>query len=90
MENLVIKSILEQFSGKKVFVTGHTGFKGSWLLLWLQQMGAVVQGYSLSPYYSPSHISLLNILDRDSIGDILDRAKDIVNIHITIFIVETI
>ncbi len=35
--------------GKRVFLTGHTGFKGSWLSLWLQDMGAVVKGYSLAP-----------------------------------------
>jgi CDP-glucose 4,6-dehydratase len=40
--------------GKKVFVTGHTGFKGSWLCLWLEQMGAIVRGYSLSAPTEPS------------------------------------
>ncbi len=39
---------------KKVFLTGHTGFKGSWLSLWLQEMGAIVQGYSLSVPTIPS------------------------------------
>jgi CDP-glucose 4,6-dehydratase len=42
------------WQGKRVLVTGHTGFKGSWLCLWLQHMGAVVQGYSLAPPTSPS------------------------------------
>lgn len=40
--------------GKKVFVTGHTGFKGAWLSLWLSQMGAEVYGYALRPPTSPS------------------------------------
>lgn len=40
--------------GKRVFVTGHTGFKGSWLSLWLQQMGADVVGYALAPPTKPS------------------------------------
>jgi CDP-glucose 4,6-dehydratase len=40
--------------GKKVFVTGHTGFKGSWLCLWLQQLGAEVTGYALAPPTEPS------------------------------------
>lgn len=40
--------------GKKVFITGHTGFKGSWLSLWLQEMGAIVKGYSLPAPTSPS------------------------------------
>jgi CDP-glucose 4,6-dehydratase len=42
------------WSGKKVFLTGHTGFKGSWLSLWLQRLGAEVTGYSLEPPTSPS------------------------------------
>jgi CDP-glucose 4,6-dehydratase len=37
------------YEGKKVFVTGHTGFKGSWLITWLQQLGAQVKGYALAP-----------------------------------------
>jgi CDP-glucose 4,6-dehydratase len=42
------------WNGKRVFVTGHTGFKGSWLSLWLQEMGATVQGYSLSAPTQPN------------------------------------
>ncbi len=42
------------WQGKRVFMTGHTGFKGSWLSLWLQQLGASVTGYALSPPTSPS------------------------------------
>jgi len=37
------------YKGKRVFLTGHTGFKGSWLLTWLHDMGAVVKGYALAP-----------------------------------------
>ena len=37
------------WKNKKVFVTGHTGFKGSWLTLWLKKLGADVSGYSLKP-----------------------------------------
>ncbi|MBB6255192.1 hypothetical protein [Nitrospirillum iridis] len=40
--------------GKKVLVTGHTGFKGSWLSFWLHQMGADVAGYSLAPPTEPA------------------------------------
>ena len=36
------------WKNKKVFLTGHTGFKGTWLSLWLQSMGAIVKGYSLN------------------------------------------
>ncbi|HEV7814055.1 MAG TPA: CDP-glucose 4,6-dehydratase [Janthinobacterium sp.] len=42
------------WSGKRVFLTGHTGFKGSWLSLWLQQLGAKVTGYALAPPSKPS------------------------------------
>ena len=42
------------WQGKKVLVTGHTGFKGSWLSLWLQDMGAEVTGYALAPPTNPS------------------------------------
>lgn len=37
------------FDGRSVFVTGHTGFKGSWLSLWLERLGAKVTGYALAP-----------------------------------------
>ena len=37
------------WNNKKVFITGHTGFKGSWLTLWLKKLGADVSGYSLRP-----------------------------------------
>ena len=42
------------WKGKKVYLTGHTGFKGSWLSLWLQNMGALVKGYSLDVNTKPA------------------------------------
>ena len=42
------------WQGKKVFLTGHTGFKGSWLSLWLAKLGAEVHGYALEPDTSPN------------------------------------
>jgi CDP-glucose 4,6-dehydratase len=53
MENMVANSALikQTYKGKKVFLTGHTGFKGSWMLLWLHSMGAIVKGYALAPQH---------------------------------------
>ena len=42
------------WNGRRVFLTGHTGFKGSWLSLWLQALGADVTGYALEPPTEPS------------------------------------
>lgn len=65
------------YNGKKVFVTGHTGFKGSWLTLWLNSLGADVCGYSLEPNTTPSMFEELRIYGqcRHAIGNILDSKK---------------
>ncbi len=63
------------YNGKRVFVTGHTGFKGSWLCLWLQGLGAAVAGYSLEPQTKPSHFNLLGLDMASVIGDIRDIEK---------------
>ena len=65
---------LDFYKGKKVFVTGHTGFKGSWLCKMLVNVGAIVTGYSLNP---PTSTSLFEIagIEQDVhsvIGDIRD------------------
>lgn len=61
--------------GKRVFITGHTGFKGAWLTLWLARQGASVRGYALAPDSSPSLFNILNLEhDCDSrIEDIRDK-----------------
>lgn len=51
----------EFWNGKHVFVTGHTGFKGSWLCLWLEHLGAKVTGYALPPPTNPSLFEMANI-----------------------------
>ena len=62
------------WSGKKVFVTGHTGFKGGWLSLWLQQLGAQVTGYALQPPTNPSLFEVAQVAHgmQSVIGDIRD------------------
>ena len=49
------------FKDKTVFITGHTGFQGSWLTLWLKQLGAKVIGYSLGPPTKPSLFESLDL-----------------------------
>jgi CDP-glucose 4,6-dehydratase len=77
MENLVGMQNLFGgiFQGKRVLITGHTGFKGSWLALWLSKMGAQVSGYSLNEGTSPSHFALLGLNINSEMGDIRDKKK---------------
>ena len=66
------------YKNKKVFLTGHTGFKGSWLSLWLTYLGAQVCGYSLEPNTEPSMFKELIIgekITKSVFGDILDEGK---------------
>ena len=59
--------------GRRVFVTGHTGFKGSWLSLWLSHLGAEVHGYALDPITSPSLYQALDLrLTGDTRADLSD------------------
>lgn len=60
------------YRGRRVLLTGHTGFKGSWLALWLQELGAEVAGVAMAPESIPNHWSLLQL-------DIDDRRIDIRN-----------
>lgn len=79
MENmgLSMEPSADFWSGKRVFVTGHTGFKGGWLSLWLQRLGAQVTGYALTPATTPSLFESANVtLGMTShIGDIRDLAE---------------
>ena len=67
----------EFWRGKKVLITGHTGFKGSWLSLWLNSLGAIVTGYALTPPTQPSLFALCKIdtVIHSVIGDVRDREK---------------
>lgn len=58
-----------------VLITGHTGFKGSWLTLWLSKLGANITGYSLQPPTEPNHFNLLNMDINSIIGDVRDADK---------------
>jgi nucleoside-diphosphate-sugar epimerase len=62
------------WQGKRVFLTGHTGFKGSWLSLWLQSAGAELVGYALAPPTDPSLFEVARVADgmTSVIGDITD------------------
>jgi CDP-glucose 4,6-dehydratase len=71
----MIDQLTKAYKGKKVFLTGHTGFKGSWLLKTLSILGAEIKGYALSPYTKDDlyhHISG-NSLCNSSIADLRDR-----------------
>jgi CDP-glucose 4,6-dehydratase len=76
MEAMELKnSLLTSYTGKKVFITGHTGFKGSWMVQVLQLLGAEVKGYALAPKY---HNSLFDLLEHPAtmhsvIGDLSDK-----------------
>lgn len=63
------------YSGRRVLVTGHTGFKGSWLAFWLARLGAQVTGLSLEPPTRPSHWELLELALDDRRADIRDASQ---------------
>lgn len=65
------------YRGRRVLVTGHTGFKGSWLALWLTHLGAEVAGFSLDIPTQPAHFELLDLANRihHFSGDIRDRGQ---------------
>ena len=74
MEGLIDRGLVNPlfWKGKRVFLTGHTGFKGSWLSLWLQSMGATVKGYSLAPQTNPNLFDIASVAQNmeSQFGDI--------------------
>lgn len=70
--------VLSQYAGRRVFVTGHTGFKGSWLSLWLARAGARVSGYALAPYGELNMFTLADVareLEAHHVADIRDAGR---------------
>lgn len=70
--------VLRWYEGRSVLVTGHTGFKGSWLSLWLHDLGAKVHGYSLAPPTTPSNFEVSRVKElcaSHTESDILDAAR---------------
>lgn len=66
---------VKAFEGRSVFVTGHTGFKGAWLCLWLNRLGAKVTGYALEPPTDPNNFTLSDVEDalvRHHVADVRD------------------
>jgi CDP-glucose 4,6-dehydratase len=77
MEGLKGKVNPSFWKGKKVYLTGHTGFKGSWLSLWLQMMGVNLKGYSLAPNTNPNLFTKAGVSKNmeSEIGDIRDLSR---------------
>ena len=73
---LTLQQLKKTFSGKKVLITGHTGFKGSWLAFILSDAGADVMGLALSPATEVNHFDLLNLAGKikHTVGDVRDAA----------------
>ena len=75
VESMALSLFGGVYAGRRVLVTGHTGFKGSWLTLWLRQLGATVTGLALDPDTQPSHWTLLGFDDvADHRVDLRDAA----------------
>jgi CDP-glucose 4,6-dehydratase len=72
-----LENMVNTWRGRRVFLTGHTGFKGGWLALWLTSLGAQVRGYALDPVTEPClfYTAKVGELLDDVRGDILDRSR---------------
>ena len=91
LEKLVVHPFGDVYRNKRVLITGHSGFKGSWLSLWLTELGALVTGISLPPATEPNHWSLLkldiesiiqDVRDADEINKIIKRVNPEIVFHL--------
>jgi CDP-glucose 4,6-dehydratase len=93
MDDMVNKGILNFFKNKKVLITGDTGFKGSWLAIWLNELGAKVFGFALPPEREIDHFNLLglnkiinhidgDIRNYDNIKKVFDEVKPEIVFHL--------
>jgi len=74
VEGLGITQFADAYRGRRVLLTGHTGFKGSWLALWLTELGADVIGLALAPRTSPNHWNLLGLKIDEQLIDVRDAS----------------
>ena len=72
-----MEDVVNPWKGRRVFLTGHTGFKGGWLALWLAAKGAIIRGYSLDPSTQPNLFTIASVADilDDDRGEIRDYSK---------------
>lgn len=72
-----LEDLVKSWQGRRVFLTGHTGFKGSWLALWLSRLRARVRGYALDPCTEPNLFTLASVgaVVEDVRGDVRDYAR---------------
>lgn len=93
LENMALSALFGGvYAGRRVLVTGHTGFKGSWLVLWLRELGAHVAGLALDPNTSPAHWNLLglddvpdhrvDLRDADSVRSVLEQHQPEIVFHL--------
>lgn len=77
MKKIDYQEILKFYKGKKVFITGNTGFKGSWLTHILLNAGAIVTGYSLKPSTDPNLFTIVGLGDREGLNQVYADVRDL-------------
>ena len=75
MQTLTQTAFNRSYDGLRVMVTGNTGFKGSWIALWLSKMGADVHGFSLDDFGEESHFRRLPLEIETSFGDVRNKER---------------